>query len=354
MDKFTVTVVDNAWDNKVVDSREYTWDEFVERFKNHIVTKQKEMTPMLLPCSFKTIDEDYEPARMSKKRGHEIKYRTDGKPHIQRGKTNAKLVYMLPLDIDPENKDTDLTIEAAMERFGDFQYFAYTSSGHMTERKFGKAAFRMLLPFSKPITASQYELKAKSIIEWQGKGVDKCSPDVSRGFFIPSYLVEHVNMGHKYWVNEGKLLDPDIFEEAKPWVAPEIVKSDTAVKGGDGVHGKILWDTLHAVEMFQNLGLYIEHDHKNRHLVHCPWESGHSFESDGTVIYESDAIKKAGFSCLHGKCRDKSMYDVTKKIQEEHGRDFIKQFYDVEPYDNDIQDITKLLTDVNNITKKRK
>ena len=351
-DKFTITVVNSAYDNCVVDSCKYTWEEFVQRFSHHVITEKKENTPMILPCSFKTTDEDYEPARMSAKRGRAIKYRADGKPHIQRGKANVKQVFMLPLDIDPQNKDTDLSIDAAMERFKDYRYFAYTSSGHRTERKFGKDAFRILLPFSRPITATEYELRAQSFIDWQGDGVDKCSPDVSRGFFVPSYLAEHKNLPHKCWVNEGKLLDPGMFEEAEPWepsISPIVT---TGVKGGGDVKGKILWNTLDAVGLFQALGLYMGHDHGNRHFVHCPWESQHSCESLGTVIFEGDSIKKAAFNCLHGGCASKKMFDVTNKIKEEHGMEFIKQFYDIKPYEGEEKTLAELLAVANRINKK--
>jgi len=335
-EKFIITVVNSAYDNCIIDSREYTWEEFVQRFSHHVITEKKEITPMILPCSFKTIDEEYSPALMPKKYGRGVKYRKDGKPHIQRAKANVKHVFMLPLDIDPQNKDTDLSIEAAMDRFKDYQYFAYTSSGHRTERKFGKDAFRILLPFSRPITAKEYELRAQSFIDWQGEGVDKCSPDVSRGFFVPSYLAQHEKLPHKIWVNEGKLLDPGMFEEAKVWEPTTSPIVTTGVKGGGDITGEILWNTLDAVGLFKALGLYIGRDYGNRHFVHCPWESRHSCDSSGTVIYEGDIIKKAAFNCLHGGCKDKKMFDVTNKIKEELGLNYLKKFYEIMPDEKSI------------------
>lgn len=341
---YIITVVKSAWDNTVVDSREHTWEEFVKRFRLHVWTKVKEQTPMIVPCSFLGYDDDYEVARHSVKRGGGVKYSMiDGtlKAMIKRGKANVKDVYMLALDFDPHDSDDDITIEEAMERFIDYKHFGYTSFGHETEKKFGKDAFRLFIPLSRPMPVAEYMLKSKSILEWVGNGVDLCTTSVSRGFFIPSLLPENAGKNHMSWDNDGKSVDPDIFVAEPP--RPEPVPVVRTGHKADVVDGKILWNTLDIVGLFKKLGLYQGHTSGNKHLVICPWEAEHSFESSGTMIFEGSGISKAGFNCMHGNCVGKSAYHVTQKVKEEYGLDFIKEFYEVEPYTEKQKKINTIL-----------
>lgn len=260
--------------------------------------------------------------------GGELKLRGDGKPHVRRAKANVKHVYMLPLDIDGL-----MTIEEAKERFKEHEYFAYTSSGHKTARKNGGDAFRIFLPFSRPLTAKEYELRDEAFAEWMGSQLDQSSTDIARGFFFPSYVAADANNGHATWRNEGKLLDPDTFEEREEVAftpAPIINTGITA----DKQNGAILWQTLDTVGLFKALGLYKTKGSDHRHEVVCPWLDEHTNRDEsGTSIWELRADRKGDFNCQHGHCKGKRIFDVTSWVREQHGIDFIKPYVQVDTSD---------------------
>jgi hypothetical protein len=328
-----LTLVKNTWDNTVVYQVQNPWGEFCEFFSTHREVPSKSEAMMVIPSTFKTVeDDDYEPARYGRKskKAGEIKYTDDGKPHVQRCKANLIDVYMLPLDMDG-----GLTIEEAKEKFKDYEYFAYTSAGHRTEAKEGKDAFRIFLPFNRPITSREYSLRADSFREWVGE-MDQSSVDVARGFYVPSYITQNKDNGHLTWRNEGRLLNPDDFEE-KPetiYEAKPIVCS--GVKGNEVKGGTILWKTLDIVAMFKAMGLYRGHSSGRKHDVVCPWVHEHTANDDtGTAIFERTGMEEAGFNCYHNSCHGKHRGAVVKHFREQNGMDWLRQFYDVVPNKND-------------------
>lgn len=316
-----ITFVSSTWDNCVRETHELTWQEFIGLFKEHLIIDNKNDVMMIIPASFKT--EDYEPALDSDKN---IKYREDGTPEIRRCKDNVDKVFMLPLDFDG-----DVTLEEAIERFRDYQYFAYTSYGHMTDQKEGKDAFRMFIPFKGPLTVDQYYKRRNAFRVFTGG--DSSSVDIARGFYIPSHQAGRPH--HYIWSNKGKELDALAFEEDEiPEVKPPVIMK-TGVSAAEK-RGKILWDTLDVVALFQQLGLYRKHLHGDTHEVVCPWVHEHSQGNDkGTVIFTSGGNKKAAFKCQHGHCAERRLFDVTQRVKEEQGMPFLMQFYEVIPYDLD-------------------
>jgi len=343
------TLVEDTWDNCIREDMECHWADLVTILQEHITTMNKYKTRMIIPASFKDISEEYEPARYGEKheKAGQIKFREDGRPHIKRCKDNVKTVYLLPLDMDG-----GLSIVEAKERFSEYEYCAYTSSGHRTEEKFGKDAFRIFLPFSRPLTAKEYELRQKAFREWLGTELDQSSVDVARGFYIPSYLHENRNNGHTAWHNKGKLLDPDMFDEAEE-VVYEPNPIQTGVSGAE-IKGKILWDTLDIVALFKSLGLYKSSGGGGKHNVMCPWHVEHSSSPDtGTCVFERTGTKKATFNCLHGGCKDRGAYEVSQKVKSDHGIDYLRQFYEVIPNEKDRKELLNTIDDEYNALMKQ-
>lgn len=326
------TFVENTYDNCVVEEHQCKWSEFCQLLSQHVTTLVKEQTMMVIPAGFKNINDDYEFA--TTKDGL-IKYRSDGKPHIRRSKKNIKNVYMLPLDFDG-----GVTLEEAEEKFSEYEYFAYTSSGHKSKRKEYQEAFRMFIPFKEPLTAEEYEKRGRAFRDWIGQELDQSSVDVARGFFIPSYLHEDRNNGHRTWRNRGKLLDAKTFEEEEIYVeAKPVIR--TGAKFGE-VKGKVLWNTIDVVALFKDLGLYKDAAGYGKHNVKCPWVSEHSEGIEtGTVIYDGSDLQKPAFCCKHHHCVDRKLYDVTMMLKEQNGWKYVAQFCEVAPYDNE-QHISKL------------
>ncbi len=337
--KYKLTFVESVYDNTVTQTVEYTWKEFLQCINKHTTILNKTDAMMVLPCSFLDTGDSYEYAYHKKPNNKKINYRNDGEPHIRRCAKNVKMVYMLFLDFDGE-----MVLSEAKELFKEYQYLGYTSSGHKTKRKNYKDAFRIILPFKHPISNTQYTLRGKSIVKWLGADLDQSSVDVARGFFIPSYEQKDAKNEHEIWSNEGRLLNPLQFDEEESVEYNKIqskFSSGLTIGDMDGRDYDILWNTLDVVALFSDLDLYIGEDNNNRHFVHCPWEKSHSTDSSGTVIYEANKDYPPAFSCLHGHCRDKKLYDFTQFLMkdQEYGVEYLSQFFEVVPKKQHLQEM---------------
>jgi hypothetical protein len=103
---------------------------------------------------------------------------------------------LLPIDIDEQ-----LTIEAAKERFKEYEYVAYTTFNHSpTTHK-----FRLFILLKDPVTAQEFTARKDALREFIGVA-DIASISQAQGFYLPSCHEGNRDIA-KVWSNEGAPLD---------------------------------------------------------------------------------------------------------------------------------------------------
>lgn len=204
----TFRSVRKAYVDQVIDE---PWSTLADLLTTHIDSPSKDTTPMFNFAEFKTLDDpDVEPGRSW--HGHEVdgvwqripEGTYDEIPNtVRRCKSNVKAINGIVLDVDDH-----MTIEAAQLMFKELEYVLYTTFRHTPERH----KFRIIIPFSQPLQASDIGGRQQSICE-TFPGVDAASFTVSQSFYFHS--------GHhspySVW-NEGVMLDPYAFEYREPKV----------------------------------------------------------------------------------------------------------------------------------------
>lgn len=156
-----------------------TWDQFADILLNFIEVDVKEKTEMYNLWEFKI---------------------NDGQIH--RCKDDCIALHGLVLDYDK-----NLSLNDALVQFNSFGFDCvfYTTYNH----KPGNDRFRVVLPFSQPLTEEQFRTKRKSMID-SFPGVDRASFSRSQAIFLHS----GPNKEHAFSCRlKGNLFDPSIFED---------------------------------------------------------------------------------------------------------------------------------------------
>ena len=130
---------------------------------------------------------------------------TDGEIH--RCKDDCIALHGLVLDYD-----NNLTLNDALLQFDGYECVFYTTFNHSTK----KDKFRVVLPFTKPMSIEQFALKKQAMID-AFPGVDRASFSRSQAIFLHSGPDESLAFSCRF---NGVVLDPDIFidEVAEPIV----------------------------------------------------------------------------------------------------------------------------------------
>ena len=323
-----VTITRNQWDSIVdfdVDlqkskTHDIDWGKFVEQLlkTKHVYTTSKEETTMIIPGDFIGPDRQFVPA---KRKGKPV-LRADGTFHIGKAKKNFNNLYLLPVDIDGK-----LTIAEIKQKFKEYEYIAYTSISHQTQRKNYKDCVRLFILLEAAVSVEDYKAKKKSIKEWLGPDVDQSTVDASRGFFYPSFRLNEEN-NHSIWYNSGEMLDLHRFHSAeKRAIVPY---ETTGIKGTENVVGKILFNTLDIVAFFDVLGLLGEQLDDEKSQVTCPWVADHGGGVDsGSIIFHRTSVQKGHFKCQHSSCAEKTVFHVIQKYMQEKDIDFIRRFCEI-------------------------
>lgn len=156
-----------------------SWDNIAEKLTTFIKVKTKEETEMYNLWEFKVDNE-----------------------MIHRCKDDCVALHGLVIDYD-----NNLTLNDAIEQFYSFGFecVIYTTFNHSP----AKDKFRVVLPFSKTLTAEEFSRKRKSIIE-SFPGADRASFSRSQAIFLHSGPDETQAFSCRL---PGQLLDPTIFED---------------------------------------------------------------------------------------------------------------------------------------------
>lgn len=189
--KINVTSFENQYDNFAENRIVTTWDHLCEFFREHEVVKNKTDVPMFVYGKFEGTEYDVDDV---------------GNIYLRRCAENFKGLEILCLDYDRNFKIID-----AVKKFQDYTFLLYTTFSHRTEAKNGHHAFRVLIPFTKPMPVEDMRSRKQSVFDWAGD-VDMSTLDCSRGFYIPSCSEENKRKA-KVIVNEGKLLDWEQFDK---------------------------------------------------------------------------------------------------------------------------------------------
>lgn len=231
-----INTIENKWDNAVV-PLETTWDTFrAVILQGHEVALDKESAKLFNACEY----------RSAETIGADANLRVFSMETAQwcarRLADNVLTVTMLILDYDG-----GLSLEAAKERFRDFEYVAYTSFSHHAEP--GQDRFRVVFPLISPIPASGLYSAFDSLIHgsaWHElqealqEFAGPCDPVSFR--CNQFYYLPLVNEARKpvaqVWSNAGKLLDWTTWKRAAPPVytgkADEAMQSSRYLDEGLG------------------------------------------------------------------------------------------------------------------------
>ena len=213
MKQVHITCMANQYDNNINTQGAVDWLDVVELLCKHKSVSEK-TTNMFNGWVFENLE---------------------GGEFIRRCEANVTLLTMLILDFDGE-----MSIAEAKKHFREYEYLAYTSFSHLvSEDKNFAECFRVVLPLHRPMFKKEYDKKFNNIRKWVGN-LDSSSTDRSRGFFVPSCLEENLPLA-RVWFNEGKYLNPDMFEEE-----PEIVYEKFKPSNIDTDARQVLLDKLRA------------------------------------------------------------------------------------------------------------
>lgn len=128
--------------------------------------------------------------------------------------TKVDTVHAMVFDFDGL---TDEVMNATLDAFKPFCHVAYSSFSHKSPVKKGLCAFRVIVPFNKPIPAADYRTEDRRgvwfALESIFPHVDEATKDPSRFWFKPSYRVDRAGTEFVI-VNEGYQLDADAVIDA--------------------------------------------------------------------------------------------------------------------------------------------
>jgi len=288
--KHSVYFFENRTDNVVQVQELLSFDELVEMFIEPLIADDKDQM-MFTCCYYKSCIDDYRPAMQGiyengEKIGEREKIGQDGMPLIGRYADNVIQYTCLMLDYDG-----GFTIPEAIERFIDYVHFGYTSFNHSPEVN----KFRVLIPLKTPIKPDQLKERKKAICKWLGD-VDESCLAIGRAFYVPSCSEQNKGLADRWYNDQGKILDWEMFEAEKH--EPVYVKPKTNVsKQGKG---KIRPDTMDIVSFMKDRGLYSRPSGQGKHDVICPaWHEHTNGDKTGTVVFEATATEWPRFYCSH-------------------------------------------------------
>ena len=305
-----------AFDNKIIDTKriDVDWSTLVVWLMGgHLVSDAHKFEQLMLSITKYRAQEEYE-------------------DFVYKRADNVISQEALILDYDDGT-----TIQEFREEWGDYEWVAYTTFSHSDKL----TKFRVILPLKNTISNKEIKDRVDGFRD-EFISADKTSFDVGRSFFIPSCPSEQQHLAHNYW-NEGKLYD---WTHIPVVTTPDPVKREiirTGVSGKDK-HGKILYDTLDIVGFFKAIGLYKKSVGGGKHEVGCPWEDAHTSSADtGTAIWEEGTTGTPVYYCVHLSHGKKTLFDVTNWAKDLYGKDFMRQFYEVEQFDDKVD---KKLNDI--------
>ena len=184
--------------------KDLTWGKLVNSLENHFEVGDKDKFISIVPASYKTIDEDFEP--LTNTSGALILDNNDNKL-VRRIQDNIKLIYLLILDVDGEG----LSVNEFRKKYTNYEYFLYTSSGNKLFEKGGGERYRVIMPLSKPITVEEMKARKQSITAYFNSDIivldDLACLTVGQIFRLAGVEKEEHRQYYETHYNSGKLFD---------------------------------------------------------------------------------------------------------------------------------------------------
>jgi hypothetical protein len=197
---------------------ETSWDDIAEQLTTFVQVETKEQTEMYNLWEFKVVD-----------------------GQIHRCKEDCVALHGLVLDYD-----NNLTLNDALYRFCDFECVIYTTFNHGPN----KDKFRVVLPFTRPLSVKEFSLKRKSMIE-EFVGVDRASFSISQAIFLHSGPDASKAFSCRF---KGVWLDPDAFEDEEIIEYVPVERKESPVDDEFKVaYRKALIDSLLSCRGFRHL-----------------------------------------------------------------------------------------------------
>lgn len=166
-----------------------SWDELAFHLTTFIEVPTKEQTEMYNLWEFKINDDQ-----------------------IHRCKDDCIALHGLVLDYD-----NNLSLNDALIQFCDLECVFYTTFNHGPT----KDKFRIVLPFTKPMSAEDFVLKRQAMID-AFPGADRASFSRSQAIFLHSGPDESKSFACRF---KGVMLDPDVFVDEI--IEPAVIKKNS-------------------------------------------------------------------------------------------------------------------------------
>lgn len=192
-----ISVFQNERDNKPL-RVDLTWSQMLGRyFKRHWINKTKVGGQAMSPVSYK--------------------------PSYSRGNAGIDEVCCAVFDIEHHGSFDDLRA-----RLDGYAFVAHSSYRHTTE----DPRFRLILPLTKPVPASEWADTWERLNQWLGGINDPATKDAARLYYLPSQPPDAV--GHFIVSGEGKAIDigelPDLPTEQLAKISAPATRSHLKIK----------------------------------------------------------------------------------------------------------------------------
>jgi hypothetical protein len=131
---------------------------------------------------------------------------------------------------------------------------------------------------------------------WDKPSIDTASFNPVQGYFLPSCPVGKPVV---YRVNDGKFLEPCIFEktEIKTQEMTPVIIPPTAMRGGTG---KVIRETFDVLQWVKDNGLYMRALGGGKHQIVCPWWREHTgADKSGSVLLPPLSGSLPNIHCRH-------------------------------------------------------
>lgn len=197
--------------------------------------------------------------------------------------------YMLPIDIDG-----GMTIDAAKQKWKDYNYILYTSFNHSDSLH----KFRLLIELEHPMPDKTFERKRKAIYEWLGDGIDRTCLYRSRGFYLPTSNINNPTPPILE-INYAKPLDWTIFSDEVE-VTQNYAPIECSTDDRQRILAKLRETTIDSYETWWQ-------------MISAMKNSGYSLQ---------DAISVSAGNRLHDSSsfKNKTVQDVTQYYNRQHSK----------------------------------
>lgn len=218
--------------------------------------------------------------------------------NLQRGNAYVGTVNAMVLDFDQGQP-----LDEIMQALKPLGYWGHTTHSHTDE----KPKFRVILPLSAPVPASEWREFWESFIEDTGLQVDKACKDPARVFYLPSYATGK-SWGDYFDFGEyGSSIDSEwyLMLARQRRNRPRAVPTGILQRLNSG-ESRVDWEKFDPILFLDSHGIEWKQG-ADKLWCYCPWRSSHSHPDEDTIkdAYFHRFNGKIGFHCSHSHCQDK-------------------------------------------------